>query len=1120
MVWWCTKKGIGEEDGMPKVTDQIKIKAEWDGQPVDRGLKNITDDLKRIERNAKEAATATGKMGGSFGKLQSEVSGVLSKLGPIGPAIAGAFGAAAIAQVGRTAHEMALLANQFDLTSDAFDRLARRAGSTAPAELEKLRNAVGGTLSDLRLMQSVGAAVDAGLTFEQSRTAVEFLRRYSLAFGKDFNQLTSTIFTGLQRGSTLMLDDAGIIIDASSDIYKGLSDVEKKSALVGTAIQLMGEKMKTLPRIEDDVITSTGRLASSWENLKTGIGYLVSGPVLEGLNVAQGAIQGIADVLNSLAATEPPNIVPTITEDQLNKMREARNILNLHGQPKKDGETFDVLLERVLNQLEKTKIKTTGLERTPGLTPQQSQIVSNLAHQDLVKITDDLPIESFLDMDQINREINEGYDAIQRLYDKTQSIEDKIRKSAEEAWQRLQNRVADFKESFSHGPGLAETITVIAKYKALEEEDVINALGGTENYNRIMKEFDDTSKETSDTLGTLTQDLAELGQGLSDLSPQISSFIKGISAIIQSIATMRAAQTALGAVGGAVGIFAAGVGLLSSLFGRGKSAAEEYAERQRAAEEATRRTAEALRQFENAVQEKSLRELKSLKGSYEVLLKINTSNPIGRDIKAYQSTYAQLDAVNAQIARFGGALNTVGEAFQRYQHLVNIRNITDPTQKMTLFVEELNALGQRVQNGGLFAYIDKEGEERALGDFYRSLKAGNATLEDLYAHTEQYNFQDRRRIIEHLAQLERNIRQEQADVMIAQIEKQRRDVLEALSNAEEAQRRAALRAVELQFDFAEAELRARYQPLFAGAGGDRAQLSVLRDSALRDIETLRARESGATESILNQISKNFSAERDRQTTLYDQTAKAIRDAVPDLSKPFADAIEAQTSALISAWEADPTGASLTVALPPAVESTLSKVLEWADSQLDIPDPPKLPALPEDFWGAYPPLPKDFWGTYPALPEDFWTPYPALPPWQPYLDMPPWPEYSPFNWPPNYPTFAWPAYPPLPPWSPYSPLPPWPDYSPFAWPEYPHPDPLPLAIPDGGLPLAIPDGGLPVAVDSIETPPPVIMSPGIDTEQLKSELLNEILQRLQENSPLRRYVINADGDIVDIGTGTG
>lgn len=59
-------------------------------------------------------------------------------------------------------------------------------------------------------------------------------------------------------------------------------------------------------------------------------------------------------------------------------------------------------------------------------------------------------------------------------------------------------------------------------------------------------------------------------------------------------------------------------------------------------------------------------------------------------------------------------------------------------------------------------------------------------MQDLRQLVANQNLADQRRIIEHIAQLERNIRQEQADIMIEQIEKQRRDVLEALSNAEEA----------------------------------------------------------------------------------------------------------------------------------------------------------------------------------------------------------------------------------------------------------------------------------------------------------------------------------------------
>ena len=202
------------------VQEELKIRVKWQGREADIGLERLREEFKKIEARTKGTNQGFGRLGG----LGTRLTGIMGRLGP---AIVGAVGLVAAREIAGTVAEMSRLTAQSQITTEVFDTLAVRAGSTGPAELDKLRTAVGGTLSDLRLMQNVGAGVDAGLTFDQSRTALEFLRRYSLAFGKNFNQLTSTIFTGLQRGSTLMLDDAGIIIDASSDIYKGLSEVKK-----------------------------------------------------------------------------------------------------------------------------------------------------------------------------------------------------------------------------------------------------------------------------------------------------------------------------------------------------------------------------------------------------------------------------------------------------------------------------------------------------------------------------------------------------------------------------------------------------------------------------------------------------------------------------------------------------------------------------------------------------------------------------------------------------------------------------------------------------------------------------------------------------------------------------
>ena len=984
------------------VQEELKIRVKWQGREADLGLERLYKEFQKIEQRTNQTNQGFGKLGG----LGTRLTGIMGRLGP---ALVGAVGIAAAREIAGTVIEMSKLAAQSEITTRAFDTLAVRAGSTGPAELDKLRSAVGGTLSDLQLMQKVGAAVDAGLSFDQSRTALEFLRRYSLAFGKDFNQLTSTIFTGLQRGSTLMLDDAGIIIDASSDIYKGLSEVEKKSRLVADAIKLMGEKMETLPQITDNAITASDRLKSSWEKLKIAFGKSFQDEITGSMSFITKLLNDLANQINSLPKVgsfipnplNSPTFSQSLAYNQLLREKytplEKQALGGLEVIAKKFGysaqkfqEEFEKLIRKFIEIRTGTKLRdvptNANARNKYGFTPGQDFAFTRDTSGGSLP---ELPVGILTGFDL--KDFEQSVINSQKRFDDFVQKEDERRDQEARTRRVLYDDLQRIGTGVKIGTGPQE---VLGRVKTGPNELIV--IGPRELIRRInvptgppviregIRTETDEERRVR-VLGEWSDSLGDLSRAFDQFSSSVGTFFSGFRRITSSLRALHEAKSAfaslgptVGALGGIFTAAGAAINIVSGLFRSGMSAAEQYAERQRAAEEATRRTAEALRQFETAVQEKSLRDLKNLRTSLESYLKIGEPGEISRSIQAYASTYAQLDAVNAQIAKFGGAVNTVSEVFQRYQHLVNIDAVTDPVQKMALFVEQLNALGQRVKNGGLFAYIDEPGEESALGDFYRRLIAGNASIQELRDRTEQYNWQDQKRIIEQIAQLERDIRQEQADLMIAQIEKQRRDVLEALSNAEEAQRKAALRAVELQFDFAEAEIRARYQPRFAGAGGDQAQLSVLREDVLRDIETLRARETGATESVLNQISKNFSTERDRTTALYDGIVKAIRDAVPDLARPFDGAVDVNTSKFMEEW----TGEVKVTALPPALEETQSKILAWLQAQHQTPDRPDLPPLtvqypvdPPTVTVQYPTDPPTVTVQYPPF---AWPPYPAPP----------------------------------------------------------------------------------------------------------------------------------------------
>ncbi len=91
------------------------------------------------------------------------------------------------------------------------------------------------------------------MNFNDLSTSLEYLQKYAKATDKDFQQLVNTIITGLARGSVLMLDDAGIIIDQQTlmaqkakEYGRSLTELEKKHILVGEAIRQMKEKCPPL----------------------------------------------------------------------------------------------------------------------------------------------------------------------------------------------------------------------------------------------------------------------------------------------------------------------------------------------------------------------------------------------------------------------------------------------------------------------------------------------------------------------------------------------------------------------------------------------------------------------------------------------------------------------------------------------------------------------------------------------------------------------------------------------------------------------------------------------------------------------------------------------------------
>ena len=816
-------------------TGRVNIHAHWDGRRVDQGLERLQNDMGRFRNNSRL---------------------VNRTVSAIGPTMVAAFtGAGAIAIADRML-DMARLADQVRLTTGAFDAQARKWGSTGPQELEKLSAAVGRTLSDLDLMARVGAGVDAGLTFTQSRTAVEFLRRYSLAFQKDFSQLTQTIFTGLSRGSVLMLDDAGIIIDTSSDIFDGLNEVEKKAALVGEAIRLMGEKMGNLPPIESNIITETDRMTSAVENLNTAVGQIFSGDTASLAASITTLIDAATDAIKGVGIQPTPAGAPPGSELLNSELRAA------HEQVLRTGLTNE---EAQILKGAAAAARATG--RDPEAEDRRAFMLVLQERAEMMRF-----IANFGQPKPISEGTFRGYESpFSQTTPQRAAIEKAVREEialararsdaatetrlAREAERRTFRTRQEERDDLKASIAAADPGPLPIWIQRANQEESADAGMTPDEIREIDEAFAEMVGGATEGTSTFTQDLDLLAVSMSRLHPEAGAFLSNVNTVVQGVQTITSATSTLGMAGGALTLISGAVSLFQGIFGQSAQ--------DRAALESQRRAREQYR-IQQEKLNASIEDAISLTGRFARSLDAMGDSQVRSRISS------NIDALNQMLGYQGLTPDNVIQESERIRKLI--------TDKYTF-------------NG--------EFDER-FSYLYRYLNESVTAA----------------RIIEQRkADAEIESREEQAKIIIEAIERQREQVLQALINAEEAQRAATLRAVGAQFDYLEAELRARYQPQLQSVAGDDAATLVLRERVFADIERLRSRETEAGTQALNAVSQDFAARRDSANVFYDGIIEAVRTATEDLSVPFDQAITKHTSAFLEKWSE---GISLT-------ESTLSRL---------------------------------------------------------------------------------------------------------------------------------------------------------------------------------------------------
>lgn len=179
--------------------------------------------------------------------------------------------AAAMAAVGTAITKLSLDAVKFDEVKQAFTNLAAAQNQDANKMLAKMRELSAGTIADLELMKQANQAMLLGLPVDKFGDMLAIARSSAKATGQSFEFMLQSIVVGLGRGSKLVLDNLGILVDTNA-AYENyarvlgkasdkLTEAEKKQAFINEAMRVGLENVKNQGG-------SVESLNDKWERLK------------------------------------------------------------------------------------------------------------------------------------------------------------------------------------------------------------------------------------------------------------------------------------------------------------------------------------------------------------------------------------------------------------------------------------------------------------------------------------------------------------------------------------------------------------------------------------------------------------------------------------------------------------------------------------------------------------------------------------------------------------------------------------------------------------------------------------------------------------------------------------
>jgi hypothetical protein len=194
-----------------------------------------------------------------------------------------------------------------EVVRKSFESLTGKGSQQAGMLARRLVQAASGTIRLAKAMQIANRAMGSGISFDQLLVAMDFISKKSITTGKNAEQAIEKVITGLSRGSTLFLDDFGILVDGIDGVKRAFNSI--KGAGAWESLGPAAQKAETIRQAIVEMRGQMGRLGVSgketvftFQAIKNQIGDAVDKlfMAIGKSRALKNALQGIRDVIGGM----------------------------------------------------------------------------------------------------------------------------------------------------------------------------------------------------------------------------------------------------------------------------------------------------------------------------------------------------------------------------------------------------------------------------------------------------------------------------------------------------------------------------------------------------------------------------------------------------------------------------------------------------------------------------------------------------------------------------------------------------------------------------------------------------------------------------------------------------